>query len=244
MRSWFMLATAVAMLFCTGFLPAARADEWNKETVVTFTEPVEIPGQVLPAGTYVFKLADTLSDRTLVQIFNRDQNHIYATLLAIPDYRLQPTGKTVIHFEERNANAPRAIQAWFYPGDQYGFEFVYPNSRAVELAKNTNKNVLSMPSEMAANTKKPAKSMQEPGVTAMKKAPVTAVKPTGEHVEMAQAVQSHPSNTPAKTTEMAANHPPKMPSTASPLPLLALVGMLLAVAGAACGLRARAFGID
>jgi hypothetical protein len=244
MRSWFILTTAVALLLCTGLLPAARADEWNKETVVTFTEPVEIPGQVLPAGTYVFKLADTLSDRTVVQIFNKDQNHIYATLLAIPDYRLQPTGKTVVHFEERDANAPRAIQAWFYPGDMYGFEFVYPNSRAGELAKNTNKNVLSMPSEMAANTKKPAKSMNEASVTAMKQAPVTAVKPTGEHVEMAQAVQSHPPKTPAKTTEMAANQRPKMPSTASPLPLLALVGLLLAVAGAACGLWARAFRVD
>ncbi|HXI42212.1 MAG TPA: hypothetical protein VNH83_19675 [Bryobacteraceae bacterium] len=243
MRSWFTLTTAFALLFCTGFLPSARADEWNKQTVVTFNEPVEIPGQVLPAGTYVFKLADSTSDRTIVQIFNKDQDHIYATLLAVPDYRLEPTGKTVIHFEERNANASRAIQAWFYPGDNYGLEFVYPNSRAIELSKNTNKNVLSMPSEMAANTKKPAKSMQEPSVTAMKQAPVTAVKPTGEHVEMAQAVQSHPTKTSAKPTEMA-NHRPKMPSTASPVPLLALIGLLLTAAGAACALWTRAIRVN
>jgi len=244
MRSWFILTTAVAMLLCTGFLPAARADEWNKETVATFTEPVEIPGQVLPAGTYVFKLADSMSDRTIVQIFNKDQNHIYATLLAIPDYRLQPTTKTVLQFEERNATAPRAVQAWFYPGDVYGYEFVYPNSRAVELAKNTSQKVLSMPSEMAANTKKTAKSMQEPSVIAMKQTPVTAVKPTGEHVEMSQAVQSHPPTAHAKATEMAVSNRPKMPSTASPVPLLALVGLLLAAAGAACGLWARAFRVD
>jgi uncharacterized glyoxalase superfamily metalloenzyme YdcJ len=201
-----------------GSCPPREPTKWNRQTVITFNEPVEIPGQVLPAGTYVFKLADSLADRNVVQIFNKEQNHIYATLLAVADYRLQPTGKTFINFEERKSDAPQAIQAWFYPGELYGYEFVYPKSRAVELAKNTNHNVLSMPAEMAANTTKPAKSMQEPSVTAMKQAPVTAVKPSGEQVEMAQAVQTHPTETAgaAEPAQMAANHAPEMPRTASP----------------------------
>src|SRR5579863_3974733 len=178
-RGWSILAAiTTALLVYAWFLPSLRADEWNKKTAVTFNEPVEIPGQVLPAGTYVFKILDTDVDRNVVQIFNKDENHIYATLVAVPDYRMEPTGKTVIQFEERASNSPEAIKAWFYPGDNYGYDFVYPNSRALELAKDTNQNVLSMPSEMAANTKKPAKSMQEQSVVAMKQAPVTAVKPS------------------------------------------------------------------
>lgn len=241
MRSLSVLVTvSAAVLVCAGFLPALRADEWNKKTIVTFNEPVEIPGQVLPAGTYVFKIADTMADRNVVQIFNKDENHIYATILAVPDYRLEPTGKTVINFEERVSSAPEAVKAWFYPGDNYGYDFVYPNSRATELAKRTNQNVLSMPSEMAANTKKPAKSMQEQSVVAMKQSPVTAVKPSGEQMAMAQAVQTKPKQTPSSTTQMAANRQPKMPSTASPLPLFGLIGLTLVSAGAALEVWRRA----
>jgi hypothetical protein len=175
-----------------------------------------------------------------VQIFNKDETHIYATILAIPDYRMEPTGKTVINFEERASTAPQAVRAWFYPGDNYGYQFVYPNSRAMELAKRTNQNVLSMPSEMAANTRKPAKSMQEQSVVAMKQVPVTAVKPSGEQMPTAQAVQTKPS----ATTQMAENQRPKMPSTASPIPLLALIGLSLVGAGAGLGIWRRVHGLS
>src|SRR5581483_2183131 len=95
----------VAMLFVAafGFVLAfpARADEWNKKTTVTFSSPVEIPGKVLPAGTYVFKLLDSASDRNIVQVFDRDEKQLYATILAVPDYRLRPSDKPLIRFEER-----------------------------------------------------------------------------------------------------------------------------------------------
>ena len=73
----------------------ANADQFNKKTIFTFSAPIEIPGSsgpmVLPAGTYVFKLLDSLSNRHIVQVFNKDENHVYATILAIPNYRLEPT---------------------------------------------------------------------------------------------------------------------------------------------------------
>ena len=84
---------------------------------------------MLPAGTYVFKLLDSQSSRNVVQIFDANQTKLYASLLAIPDYRLKRADKTVITFEERAADSPEAIQAWFYPGDDYGQQFVYPKEK-------------------------------------------------------------------------------------------------------------------
>ena len=131
-------------------LPRAEADEWNQKTVFTFSGPVEIPGQVLSAGTYVFKLAGSMSDRNIVEVFNKDENHLYGFFLAIPDYRLKPSGKPIITFEERATGSPEAVKAWFYPSDNYGHDFVYPKAKAVELAKANKQPVASMPNEMAA----------------------------------------------------------------------------------------------
>ena len=127
-------------VFCALVVPTAMADDLNRKTVVTFSGPVEVPGvgaQTLPAGTYVFKIMDSMSDRHIVQIFSEDGTHLYTTILAIPNYRLKTTDKTVITFSERPAGQPEAIKAWFYPGRQWGEEFVYSKSRAIELAKET-----------------------------------------------------------------------------------------------------------
>src|SRR5580693_6996125 len=115
------LALCVALASAT-FAPSAKADDWNRKTVVTFSEPIEIPGfhlqgwGVLPAGTYVFKILDSRSDRHIVQIFNQDELTVYATILAIPSDQRKATDKTVITFRERPAGQPEALRAWFYPG--------------------------------------------------------------------------------------------------------------------------------
>ena len=168
----------------------ASADQSNQKTIFTFSGPVEIPGQVLEAGTYVFKLAESDSDRDIVQVFNKDETHLYGTFLSVPDERLRPPGKPIITFDEAPAGSPEAVRAWFYPGDIYGHEFVYPKAKAVALAKVNNTPVASMPAELAANTKKPASSMREPHIVAMSQAHLTAQKPTGEEVELAQAFPS------------------------------------------------------
>jgi hypothetical protein len=212
-----------ATIFCVSvmalaFLPSAKADEWNRKTTVTFSGPVEVPGvgaQVLPAGTYVFKIVDSAADRHIVQIFNQAEDHVYTTILAIPNYRLQPTDKTVMTFKERAEGQPEAIRAWFYPGHQWGEEFVYPKSRAVELAKLTNEPVLEMTVEPAANV---------PPVEALKELPIKAVKPSGEEVAVAEVVEPPPAQ-----TNLAAAEP--LPHTASTLPLVGLVGLLSLGAG-------------
>src|SRR4030095_8298608 len=136
----------VATIFCLSLAVLAssasgKADGRNKKTIVTFSGPVEVPGVILPGGTYVFKLLDSASNRHIVQIFNEDHTHLYATILAIPQYRLRVTGKTVITFMERAAGEPPAVHAWFYPGDNFGQEFVYRKSRSVEVANETTTTI-------------------------------------------------------------------------------------------------------
>jgi len=203
-------------------LPQARADEWNQKITFTFSEPVDIPGQVLLPGTYVFKLADSVVDRNVIQVYDKHETHLYGTFLAIPDYRLRPAGKPIITFEERAAGAPEAVRAWFYPGENYGHALVYPKTKAVELAKANQQPVASMPNELAANTTKPTQSMNEPHVVAMKRTPLKAQRPTEEEVEVAEAFASPP---PAQAAA-------SLPETASPLPFVGLIG-LLSLVGAA-----------
>jgi hypothetical protein len=210
--------------------PSAKADEWNRKTVITFSGPVEIPGVhlagwgVLPAGTYVFKILDSQSDRHIVQIFNKEETTIYATILAIPNYRLKATDKTVITFRERPAGEPEALRAWFYPGRNWGEEFVYPKAKAMALAKATNTAVLYTEVDIPAEVAEPIKSASAPVVVELKRAPIMAMKPTGEEVQLAEVVTSPP-------TEVAMAAPAALPSTASPLPLIGLLG-LLALGGA------------
>jgi hypothetical protein len=182
----------VAMVSCFAFLavaiaPRMNAQTANEKTVMTFSEPFEVPGvdaQVLPAGTYAFKLLDSLSDRNIVQITNEEGTHVFTTILAINNYRLKPTDKSVLTFSERGEGQPEAIKAWFYPGYAFGQEFVYPKKRAMELAKAVNEPVLAMPVE----TTDPAP------VETLKSVPVEAVKPTGEEIAVAEVVDTTPAH--------------------------------------------------
>ena len=154
-------------------MPRASADVSDKKTIVTLSAPVEIPGKVLPPGTFVFKLLDSPSNRNIVQIFDKDEQHLYATALGIPDYRAETPDKLLVQFEETPGNSPPALKSWYYPGDNYSVQFVYPRDRAVELAKRTNQNVLSMRNEMAKHITPPATSASHPSVQALGNAEVT-----------------------------------------------------------------------
>jgi len=207
---------AVAMLGAT-VLPSARADTWNKKTVVTFTQAVEVPGKVLPAGTYTFQLLDSTSDRHIVQIFNADGTQFILTVLAINNYRLEPTGETVMKFRETPGDAPEALRAWFYPGDNFGQQFVYPKTRAIQLAQTTKEVV-------------PAVAADTVDDNVMKTIPIVAVTPDQKEVEVTSVIQTTPpaaaAVTAAPATVPAATETEELPHTASSMPLIALLGGL------------------
>jgi hypothetical protein len=198
---------AVTVLGAT-VLPSARADTWNKKTVVTFSQAVEVPGRVLPAGTYTFQLLDSPSDRHIVQIFNADGSQIIATILAINNYRLEPTGDTVMKFNERPGDSPEALRAWFYPGDNFGQEFVYPKVRAIQLAQTTKEIV-------------PAVAADTIDENVIKTIPIVAVTPDQKEVEVNTVIQTTP---PVAAAAVPVTE--QLPQTASSMPLIALLGGL------------------
>ena len=211
-KSVFVLL-AITLLGAT-VLPKANADTWNKKTVVTFSQAVEVPGKILPAGTYTFVLLDSPADRHIVQIFNADGSQLVTTVLAINDYRLKPTGDTVMKFSERPGDAPDALRAWFYPGNNFGQAFVYPKVRAVQLAQTTQIIV-------------PAVAVDTLDEVVIKTAPIVAVTPDQKEVEVTTVIQTvEPVAVVATPAPVAVKETEELPKTASSMPLIALLGGL------------------
>jgi hypothetical protein len=133
--------TGLVLALGLGLGPAARADEANEATTITFSTPVQIPGQVLPAGTYLFKLADDGADPNVVQIFNSAGTKIYATLLTASSDRQVATDDTTITLAEQGSGNPEALMKWYYPGSLIGHEFMYSGREEKQLAQDKHQTI-------------------------------------------------------------------------------------------------------
>jgi hypothetical protein len=132
----------LAIAFGLFFGIAANADEMDQATKMTFSAPVQIPGKVLPAGSYLFKLADTEPNLNVVRIFNADGTKLYGTVQTIPAERLEPSGDTAVKLAEQGSGKPDALLTWFYPGSLMGNEFVYPRGQEKELARDSQRTLM------------------------------------------------------------------------------------------------------
>jgi hypothetical protein len=199
---------------------------------------VQVPGPsaqngvvTLPAGSYVFALADSSAERHIVQVKNPREDRVFSTILAISDYRINASSKTVMYFSERKAGAPMAIKSWFYPGDNYGLRFVYPKVKATEIAAVTNQPVPSHTVEVVEKVKyvEVPVYVQTPA-----KQEVAYAAKTFEKTDATDTagVDGEPVKTPepAPTPAAAAPTPAPLPRTASPLELAGILGLLLLAA--------------
>ena len=196
----------------------AHADTWDKKTTVNFSQPVEVPGYVLQPGKYVMKLLTLPADRHVVKFTNERENHVYATAQAIPAFRNEVSDKTVLTFYEAPAGQPEAIKNWYYPGDNFGQEFVYPRGHFAEVAAVTRQTDAVPPPEVVA-TPPPANAI----------APVQsegAPAPNAAPLEIAQAAPPATPQTEPAPQSLAAPAPGSLPETASKLPEIALLGFL------------------
>jgi hypothetical protein len=236
-------------------VPGAMADQWNKRTIITINEAVQVPGKVLQPGKYVMRLMDSPSNRHVVQIFNEREDQLQTTVLAIPNYRLQPTGKTEFQWWETAAGQPRALRAWFYPGDNFGQEFAYPKSEAMAIAATTNQNVPTTYAENQADLATARVGTIDRAGTEMELDRQTYTRADGAqnndtgNQQIAQATPRAATERP--TTEIAQNRATPqdnsgavsdadagrtLPRTASPVPMGALAGLL--ALGASLAVRA------
>jgi hypothetical protein len=127
-RKMFTSMICLMLIGGTFYVPKVRADESDKKTFVTVNEPIQVPGKVLPGGTYVFKRLDS-NDPTLVAIYDADEMHLITTIQGIPSVRAEAPDKVILQLEERPSGQPEALTAWFYPGYSSGVEFVYPRQK-------------------------------------------------------------------------------------------------------------------
>ena len=228
-----LLAAGLALALLS-LAPLAKAQVASKKTHISFSQPVRVPGVTLTPGSYVFKLADSQSNRHIVQILNPREDKVYATCLTIPDYRARPGSKTIITFGEAAAGRPSPIKAWFYPGDNTGNRFVYSKEEAAMLAQAYHQPVPAVPPEVVSNAAKvePIKKTpsKDPAVVAMAEAPVKAVSDTGAETAYKPAEINDAND--ESGFDATAAPAKKLPQTASSMPLLAVLGLtLLAVSG-------------
>jgi hypothetical protein len=132
------LVAGLAVLLSTTLIQSAAAGVLDgNRTVVTFSQSVEVPGLVLPPGTYVFEQVAGLQH--VVRILSADESHVYATLETLPEQLPNPVEKPTFTFEERTTGAPQAIQSWFSPGSSTGEEFLYLKSTSSEPRAETER---------------------------------------------------------------------------------------------------------
>jgi len=224
-----MLVGVVSILATSGLV----ADEFDKKTNITVNETILIPGRTLPPGKYVMKLMNSSSNRNIVQIFNENQNKLEATILAINNYRLQPTDKTVLRYWETPSGTPPALRAWFFPGDNYGQEFAYPKDTAMRIAKENNNAKVPYYEGQPTPSNVASLELHDVDTTSARQDTNTAAAqtaPANDSTLLAQNNTPEPSQqstTSTSTTTSTAATPDTLPRTASPIPLIALAGGLM-----------------
>ena len=213
-RVAFVALSAVALAIGSGAF-RAQADEWDKRTIISIDQPMQVRETLLEPGQYVFKLLDSNSDRHIVQIYNAGQTHLINTMLAIPNYRLQPTGGSRFLMWETPEGSVKALRAWFYPGDNFGQEFPYP------------KHLQQIVAQTRTESFTPASPPQaEPAPAAEEQSQIV------EQQEQTVVAQNTPPPPPPAAVEQpeqpsVSPTPAVLPKTASPYPLIGFTGLLL-----------------
>jgi cobalamin biosynthesis Mg chelatase CobN len=251
------LRLACAVILLAGVMVTSGAAQTiDRRTLFTFSGPVSIPGVTLPPGQYLFRLADPTTSRTVVQVLSADGTTPYGMFFTYPADRFEAAERPEVRFMETAKGMPAAIRTWWYPGERRGYEFIYPKDQARKLAQGANPPVLTTqaPTTTTAETNtselaRVSSAGQETTVSADAKPTTATPAGTTQSGTVAAATLSIPNATipPASASE---SHAPatavatagapvtqsartRLPNTASPVPLVAVCGLLALCAGVA-----------
>ena len=240
-------ACAVAVFVCLMAAPASAQPADNR-TTFTFSGPVAMPGITLPAGQYLFRLANPDTSRNVVQVLSADGTKPFGLFFALPAERFEPTSTPEVRFMETPAGTPAAIRTWWYPGQRTGYEFIYPKEQARTLARGASESVLTTQAQTTrteetntADLSRIASSGQETVVSAGA-APTRATPLGGTQAGQIAAssialpipvVPAIGSTAPAATQSASIGRQrTELPRTASRLPLIATIGVLALLSAA------------
>ena len=263
MTSLFTAACAATLM--TASFASAQGTLTDRQTNVTFSGAVSLPGTTLQAGTYVFRLADSQVDRHIVQVFDKDGAKLITTLFAVPAERPEAKGDPVVAFKETPSDRPPAVHYWYYAGEKSGNEFIYPRAQAMMIAQASGESVQAFDTDstdmksgkvstVTANAEPQATTTAPttaPATTEPTTAPATTMTtppapattaPTTTEPTTAAAPTTAPATTAPSSAASQSDQPvgtsgrtAKLPKTASQLPMVGLIG-LFALA-AAFGVR-------
>src|SRR5688572_19646376 len=229
-----LFTASVLVVLVHAMASGADAFTSDKRTYFTFNQSVALPGVTLPAGTYMFRLADPDTSRRVIQVSDKEGTQSYALLLTMPAYRTEAAKDSEIRFLETPAGAPRAINAWWYVGESTGYEFIYSKQQLEAL------NRVGQPEPVAAAAETPAEGepvavppnagADSPGIVEGDGVPpesadaAIAADVEQQEVEL-QAQAQPPAQQPPFENEPAAANRTELPQTASPLALILLTGL-------------------
>jgi len=261
-------AAAVGVLAIMSFPAASRADDYDKKTIITITEPLEVPGIVLQPGKYVFKLLNSSSNRHIVEVMNERMDHLYALTFTAAARKIQPKGRTVLTFYEGKGNQPHAIRQWYWPGELDGQEFLYPHKQAERISAVAGVRVPegAIPTTKESGQKLIADNAEKEETKVVLES--RAVEPAPATTTTVVTAQAEPQPAPEPERTVAVNvEPPApepapqvsqtppppaepvtvakaietetLPQTASSLPLIALFGVMALLLAGTMGIFAR-----
>jgi hypothetical protein len=239
-----VFATLAMLVLGMGGTAVAQTSDYR--TYFTFSTPVTLPGVTLPAGRYLFRLADPNSSRKVISVLSEDGKTPLAMLHTIPNQLPQAPRDPEVRFLETSGNMPPAIKTWWYPGKSIGYEFIYPRAQALQLAKVTSEPVLTTRAETKNVVTDDLARISGSGVPAPvvveeSPAPVQA-SGRAQQGEVAPAAGSARATAASDTRadERARNTArTELPRTASSMPLVMLLGGLVMCAGVGLWYSAR-----
>ena len=245
-----LISTSVLVVLVGAASGANAFTTADKRTYFTFSQPVALPGVTLPAGTYMFRLADDTTTRKVIQVTNKQGTESFAMLHTMPVYRSDAPPVPEVRFMETASGAPIAVRAWWQQGERTGYGFIYSKEELAKLNRSAaaapkasariEERPLSGPDVIDGPGVPPEDVIDGPGVPPEDVIDGSGVPPEDgdveEQVALAAPQQAPPAGEPRQDVNRdasASSTREQLPQTASPLALLLLGG----VASASVGVR-------
>jgi hypothetical protein len=221
-RIKFTLTALCAATLLTAATAPAQGTLPDRKTIVTVSGPVSVPGTTLPAGIYVFKLAESPANRNIVQVFDRDEAKLITTLLAVPAERAEAAGDPLITFKETPADRPPAVRYWYYAGEKSGNEFVYPKAQAMMIARASGESVSAVDTDATdIESWKKGEVTRVTANTEPQSTTSTSTSTTTSTATTTAPATTAPTTTPPEPAQPPASTAPATPTPTEPAPTAA-----------------------